>query len=101
MLHPLGPRQIGNVNQPVNALFDFDESAEIGELSYAAFDNGADGVTVSNGGPWIGLELLNAQRNAPVAWFHFEDHGLNLVADLDHLAGMLHAAAPGHFRNVN
>jgi len=30
MLHVLGPGQIGNVDQPVDALFDLEESSEIG-----------------------------------------------------------------------
>ena len=43
MLDALGPGKIGNVHQPVDAFFDFDERAEIGELAHAAFHHRADG----------------------------------------------------------
>ena len=32
---------------------------------------------------------------------HFEHDGFYLIADLNHLGRMLHAAAPGHFRDVD
>src|SRR5262249_51560564 len=49
----------------------------------------------------VGFELLHAERNAPVLRLYFENDGLHLVADLYNLAGMLHPAAPGHFRNMD
>ena len=59
-------REIGDVDQPVDAFFDLDEGAEIGEFANAAFDDAADGVALVDRGPGIGLELLDAERDAAV-----------------------------------
>src|ERR1017187_9604481 len=89
------------MHQAVDAFFDFNESAEVGELADTAFDDGADSITIRYGGPGIGFELFDAERDAALAGFDFEHDGFHLVAHLDHFAGMLHAAAPGHFGDVD
>ena len=40
MLDALGPGQIADVNQAVDAVFDFDEGAEVGHVANAAFHDG-------------------------------------------------------------
>src|ERR1700679_1009300 len=101
MLHVLGPGQIGHMDQAVDAVLDFKERAEIGEFADAAFDHGTDGVAFANGGPGVRFQLFDAERDAAVADFYFEHHGFHLVAGLHHFAGVLHAAAPGHFGDVD
>src|SRR5271165_1739647 len=101
MLDALGPGQIGNVHQTVDALFDFNEGAEIGELAHASFHYRADVVTRGHSGPGIGFELLDTERDAPVARLDVEHHGLHLIAYLDHFARVLHAPRPGHLGNMD
>jgi len=33
MLHALGPTEVADVNQAINAVFDLDESAEVGQVA--------------------------------------------------------------------
>ena len=101
MLDVLGPGEIRDVNQAVHAFLDLEKRAEIGELAHSPLDYRADAVALRHGGPRVGFELLDAQRNAPLARLHFEHHGLHLIAGLDHLARMLHAPAPGHLGDVD
>lgn len=45
MLDALGPTEVRNMNQAINAFFDLDESAEVRELADAAFHHRANTVT--------------------------------------------------------
>ena len=101
MLDALGPGQIGDVNQTVDALFDFDEGAEVRQLAHPPLHHRADAIAVLDGGPRIGLELLDAERNPPVLRFHFQHHGLDVVANFHYFRGMLHAARPRHLGDVD
>ncbi len=49
----------------------------------------------------VGLELLDAERQALVLGVDLEDHGLDLVALVQHLAGMLDALGPRQIRDVH
>src|ERR1700739_2698299 len=53
MLDALGPAQVGDVNQAVDAILDFDEGAEVGEVANATFDNGSGRITLREGLPGI------------------------------------------------
>ena len=59
MLHALGPTQIADVNQAVDALFDLDERAEVGQVANPAFDRRSD---------WV-LVMQASQGSAPAAAF--------------------------------
>ena len=80
MLDALGPGEIADVHQAVDALFDLDEGAEIGHVADAAFHHAAHAVAAVDGGPGVGLELLQAERNAAVLGMHLEHHGFHLIA---------------------
>ena len=101
MLDVLRPRKVRDVHQAVDAFFDLEECAEIGELPHSPLNYRADAVALRHRGPRIGFQLLDTQRDPAVPRFHFEHHGLNLVADLDHFARMFHTPAPGHLGNVD
>ena len=51
MLDALGPAQVGDVDEAVNAVFNFDECAEVSEVADAAFDDCADGIFVGEALP--------------------------------------------------
>ena len=101
MLDALGPAQVGDVDEAVNAILDFDEGAEVGEVANAAFDHGAGGITLGEVLPRILHQLLHAERNAAVGGVDAEDNRVDLVAGLDQLGGVLEALGPGHLGEVN
>src|SRR5450755_4049725 len=89
------------MHQPIHALFDLDESAKIGEFADASFNHRTYAVALRHGCPGIGFELFDSERNPALLWLHVEHDGLHLVAGLHHFRGMLHAAAPGHLRDMD
>ena len=101
MLHALGPAQVADVDQAVDAVFDFDEGAEVGEVAHASFDRHADGEFLVERIPRIGRQLAHAERNAALGWIHVENHALDLIANVDELRRMLHTLRPRHFADVN
>src|SRR3954470_7040617 len=101
MLHALGPAHVADVDQSVDAVFDLDERTELGEVADLAFDSRADGVFIMQLLPRVGGELLHAERDAALGRIHVEHHGLDLVANVDDLRGVLHALRPGHLADVD
>ena len=69
MLDPLGPGQVGNVHQPVDAFFDLNEGAELGHVPDAALDHRTDAVALFNRGPGIRLQLLQTQERCAGPWY--------------------------------
>ena len=74
MLDTLGPGEIGDMNQSVDPLLDFDERPEIGQFAHAAFDHRTNTIALRDSGPRIRLELFDPQRDAALPRFHFEHH---------------------------
>ena len=101
MLHALGPAQIADVNQAINAVFDFDEGAEVGQIANPAFDDHADWEFSCKRVPGIRGQLPHAERDAPLLRVDIEHDALDLIADIDQLRGMLHPLRPGHFADVD
>src|SRR6185437_15215524 len=101
MLDALGPGEVADVDEAVDAVLDFDEGAEVGKVADAALDDSTGGVLVLEVLPGVLLELLHAQRDAAVVGVDREDDGVDLVAGVNHLGGMLHALGPGHFADVD
>ncbi len=89
------------MDQAVDAVFDFDEGAKVGEVADAALDDCSGGITLGEVLPGIVEQLLHAQRDAAVSGIDAEDDGIDLVARLDQLGGVLEALGPGHLREVN
>ena len=46
MLYPLGPAQVADVHQTVDAILDFDKRAEVGQVAHPAFDRHAHGIFI-------------------------------------------------------
>src|SRR6266850_1006674 len=101
MLHALGPAHVADVNQAVDAVFNLDECAELGEVAYFSFDGRTDGILIVQLLPWIRRQLLHAERDAALAGIHAEHHGLDLIANVDDLRWVLHALRPGHLAHVH
>ena len=101
MLHALGPAQIADVDQAVNAFLDFDERAEIGEVAHPALDRGAHRILVMQRVPGIGGQLPHAERDAPLLRIHAQHDAIDLIANVDQLRRVLDALGPGHFADVD
>src|ERR1019366_1615215 len=71
--HLLGPRHLGEMHQAFNALFQFDEGAEIGDAGYRALNALAYLVLLGDQVPGVRLELLETERNAFLGGIHLED----------------------------
>ena len=96
MLDALGPGNIRNMHQPVNAVFDLDECPEVGQVTHAPFDARADRVTLRQRLPRIGFDLLDAETDSPIVRIHFEHLRFDLLADRKQLRWMLDAFRPAH-----
>jgi hypothetical protein len=77
------------VDHAVDALFDPDEDAVIGERADLAADLVAGVVLVREEHPRIGLELLETEADALGARVHLEHLALDLLADVEELRGCL------------
>src|ERR1022692_2982312 len=100
MLHALGPAQVADVDQSVDSVFDFDEGAEVGQVADFAFHHRAHREFLMQTLPGIRLQLLQAQADAALLRIYVQHYGLNLVANIDQLGGMLHALGPSHLADV-
>src|SRR5262245_29757753 len=97
----LRPVQIGHVHQAVDALFDADEHAEVGDVLDLSLDAAADRVIEPHQLPRIGLRLLEAERDAAVGGVDVEHHDVHFLADLEHLGWMRDALGPRHLGDVH
>src|SRR5581483_7463302 len=101
VLHALGPAQIRDVHQTIDAVLDLDERAEVGEIADAAFDHRSHGITLGEVLPGVLEELLHAQRDAAICGVHAQNNGVDFVTGLHQLGGMLEPLRPGHLRKMN
>src|SRR5712664_1078081 len=100
VLHPLVAK-LGDVHEALDAGLDLHERAEVGHLGDLALHAAADGVLVGQLGPWIRMELLDAQREALVLDVDVEHHRLHLVALLEQVARVLDALRPADVGHVH
>src|SRR5262245_60540786 len=87
-------RDVRHMNEPVDSLFNFNERAEIREISNAAGDNRTYRVTFGQRRPWIRLGLLESERNPPVFHIDIENDGFHFLIDVKKLRRMFDALAP-------
>ena len=77
MLHALGPAQVADVDQAVDAVFDLDKRAEIGQVAHACLQRSRPpGYFSCKLIPWIGRELPHTERDAPLRGIHAEHNAL-------------------------
>src|SRR6185437_11412682 len=96
-----GPAHVGDMEQAVDALFDLDEGAIVGQVADRPLDHGTGRVLAGHLVPGVGLRLLHAQRDLLLVPVDAEDDDLDLVADLDELAGVVDALGPAHLGDVD
>src|SRR5204863_2131804 len=92
--------QLGDVDQALDPGHDLGEGAERDDLGDAAGDDVALLGLVDDALPGIGLRLLEAERDALAVAVDVEHLDAHLLADLEHLGGMVHMA-PAELRDVD
>ncbi len=98
---PLRPGQVADVDQPVDAILDADEDAEVGDVADLALQDRADRVVLLDEIPGVVLELLHAEADALLVQVDVEHDGLDLLAHVHELARVLDALVPGHLGDVD
>src|SRR5262245_60321677 len=93
--------ELRDVDQPFDPLRELHERAEVRHPDDLPFDGVADVVLLEELVPDVGLELLEAQREALVLRVDVEHHRLDGVALLQGLRRVLQALAPRHVRDVD
>ena len=88
MLHALGPSHLAYVNQPFDSLFEFYESAVIGDADHPSGNVRANGIAMRSIQPWVRRELFESERNALLIFVELQHLYLNLIADVNQIAGM-------------
>ena len=95
------PRHIADVEQAVDPFFQLHERAVIGEISDLPFDDCIDRIFLGHASPRILLRLLHAERKLLPFLIDAQNDDLNLVANVDQLARMIHAPRPRHLADVH
>src|SRR6266508_1077786 len=93
------PRHFGNMNQPLDAAFQFDESAVVHQADYLALHSRTDGIFFCHGVPRIGSELFHAQGNAFLLAVEFEHDDFDFFAHSNDLRWMVDPP-PRHVADV-
>ena len=101
MLNLLGPAEVRDVDQAVNALLDFNKYTEVGEVANLGSVLRADGIAYFDIFPGILLKLLDAKRHLALVAVEGEDYGLYLVAYLHEVLSAAEVLAPRHFAYVD
>ncbi len=83
MFDLLGPGNIRNMNQTVNALVNAHKNAEIRNVFDLSFNNGTDGIFFRDNIPGVRLKLFNTQGNPLFGHIHAQHHGFNRIADAE------------------
>ena len=99
----LGPGNVADVHQAVDALVDADEQAEVGDVLDAALDGGPHRVFLGDDDPrGCGSTLLHAQADALLfSGLMRQHHRLDLFAHAHHLGRVADLAGPGHLADVD
>src|SRR5262245_27202816 len=95
----LGPAHLGDVDQSLDALFELDEGAVTHDVDNLANDPSLDRIFVGDVFPRAGALLLQTQSDLLAILVDVQDHDLDLVVDLEHVAGMIDSA-PTHIGDV-
>ena len=95
MHRALAPSHLADMNQPLDALFQFDERAVVSNTHDLAAQAGADRIALGRLGPWIQHDLFHAERDALAPMVVLQHDHLDFFADLQHFRRMLQAA-PRH-----
>src|SRR5437763_8713131 len=86
-----GPAHLGDVDKTLDPGLQLDEGAVIGDVRDAALELGAGRVFELDAFPWIGFELLHAERDALCLAVEVDDLPLDALPDMQGLRGLVAA----------
>ncbi len=96
-IHQLGrmpnvarPRHLGNVDETLDSLLQFDERAVVGDRHDFSAYSRAHGVFLVDVGPWVRQKLLEPQRNTLAVPVDVENFYIEQGPDVHDLRGMSH-----------
>ena len=95
----LGPAELGDVHQALDAGLELDERAVRSQVDHLATQTRPDRVASLDVVPRIALRLLEAQGDTLALQVHIQDHHIELLADLEEFGRVLDAA-PAHIGDV-
>src|ERR1700683_3669186 len=95
----IGPIHLRHVHQSLDAIFDLDEGAVVGDVCDLTEHACVRRVAPRYVFPRIGPELFETERHSRAFAIELEDAHVDLIADLHHLGRMLDAL-PGHVGDV-
>src|SRR4029077_486396 len=95
----LGPRHFRDVDQALDARLELDEGAVVGDVGDAALEPRGNRIFGLDTLPRIVEQLLHAERDAVGFVIDLDDLDLHLLADIEHLGGMIDAP-PGDVGDV-
>ena len=72
-------RNIRDMNETIDSLFNFDEGAEIRQVSHASGDDRTYRVALRQRGPWIRFGLLESERYPAVFHVDIENHRFHVL----------------------
>ena len=99
-MRDLDIRQLGDVDQPLNAGLDLGERAKIDHVGHQALDQLAQLVRFLDHGPRLWLQALQTEANAFPVVIQPQDIDLDLLADTHHLSGVPDPP-PAQFRQMH
>ena len=94
------PRHIGNVQQAINAFFQFNKCSIIRKVAYLSIDNAVSRITVRNFVPWVLGGLLHPQGELLPFLVNGQNDDINFVVDFHEFTGMVDTPCPGHLTDV-
>src|SRR5581483_7284685 len=87
-------RDLRDMDQSLDTLFQLDEHAEVRHRGHLALDHAVERIAIGNALPRVRGELLYAEAHALVLGLDTQHDRLHLVAFLVNLGGMAHLARP-------
>ena len=90
-----------DMKETFEVVLESDEDTEVGDLGDFATDELPRLVLLWDAGiPWIVVELFHPQGDTATGLVDAKDAALDLLALLEHFAGVTDLACPGHIRDV-
>ena len=94
VLDLLRPAEVADVDQAIDAFFEFDEDTEVGEVTHGGGVLRTNRIAVGDVGPRVGHQLLHAEAHLALLAVEGQDLGFHLVAHLQEVLGAAEVLAP-------
>ncbi len=89
------------MNQAINTFFKFNKNTKVGKVAYGGSMLAVDRILFVDVLPWVGNELLNAQRHFSFFAIQGKDNGLYFITYFQEVLSSAQVLRPRHFRNVD